>query len=100
MAGEIYGSHSGGYEEFYLLGYNAMSPAESKPKVNLHLQGQRISQARTQCESRWQSFILRRQHVPSKSRLTFSRLHGVISQMTELLVTGNITLYLELCQIK
>jgi hypothetical protein len=31
MAGKIYGSHSGGYEEFYLLGYNAMSPTESKP---------------------------------------------------------------------
>jgi hypothetical protein len=40
----------------------------------LHLQGQRISQARSQCESQPTSREL------STCRLTFNELHGVISQ--------------------
>jgi hypothetical protein len=28
----IWGSHSGGYDEFYLLGYNAVLSIESRPK--------------------------------------------------------------------
>jgi hypothetical protein len=43
----------------------------------LYFLGRRISQARTQRESKWQSSIIRRLHVPSKSRLTFRRLHGI-----------------------
>jgi hypothetical protein len=50
----------------------------------LHLHGRRISQARNQHESKWQAERIlrpwRRQHVPPKRRLTFNRLHGVISQ--------------------
>jgi hypothetical protein len=28
----IWGSHNGGYEEIYLLGYNAVQPVKSQPK--------------------------------------------------------------------
>jgi hypothetical protein len=46
-------------EEFYLLAYNAMQSIESQPHFGgtccLQLQGQSISQARNQDESRWQA---------------------------------------------
>jgi hypothetical protein len=55
----IWDYRSGGCEEFFLLGYNAISPL----KVNRTFQrndsppssGRRISQAGNQCESKWQS---------------------------------------------
>jgi hypothetical protein len=57
----------------------------------LHLQGRKISWARNQREGRWKAEIFRhwrwRQHVPPKCRLTFNRLHGVISQKTDLFIT-------------
>jgi hypothetical protein len=43
------------------------------------LQGRRISRARNQRESRWQA-ELSKLYVPSKRRLAFKGLHGVISQ--------------------
>jgi hypothetical protein len=45
----------------------------------LHLQVQKISQARNKDESRWQT-----EHVPLKHRLTLNGLRGVISHKTEL----------------
>jgi hypothetical protein len=65
----------------------------------LHLQGRRISQARNQCESRWQAawLILRpwrwRRHVPQKRRLNFNGLHDVISQKTELFMFNLISIF-------
>jgi hypothetical protein len=49
-----------GFEEFYLLGYNAVTPCETQPTFwrvtcRLHLQSRSISQARNQRESRWQA---------------------------------------------
>jgi hypothetical protein len=57
------------------------------------LQGRRINQARNQCESKWKAeseLIIRpwrwRPHIPSKRRLIFDGLQGVISQKIELFV--------------
>jgi hypothetical protein len=48
----IWDSHSGGYEKYYLLGYNAVYSVESKPtfrrKINPPSSGIRISRARNQ----------------------------------------------------
>jgi hypothetical protein len=62
---------------------------------SLHLRGRRISQARSQRESRWQaelflaSLILRswrwRRHIPPKRWSTFSGLRGVMHQIIELI---------------
>jgi hypothetical protein len=76
---KIWGSHSAGYEEFYLLGYNPRSLFEVNRRFGgtwrLHLQGRRISRAGNQCESGWQTGIWRwRRHVPPKSRPTFDGL--------------------------
>jgi hypothetical protein len=48
----------------------------------LHLQGLGISKARNQRKSRWQAELCWSfwQHVPPKRPLTFSGLHGAISQ--------------------
>jgi hypothetical protein len=50
---------SGCYEELHCLGYNAPQPVERQPAI-------------------------RRRHVPSKRRLSFNGLNGIISQKTEL----------------
>jgi hypothetical protein len=84
----IWGFHSGGYEEFFLLGYNAEQSIESRLTFWRHLSlvsclvhsstltpssGQRIGQARNQ------------QHVPLKCWSTFNGPHSFISQKIELL---------------
>jgi hypothetical protein len=46
----------------------------------LHLQGRRVKQARNQHEAGWRG----RLYVPPKHQLTLTRLHGIISQKTEL----------------
>jgi hypothetical protein len=46
----IWGSHSGGYEEFWLL----CSPLKNHPMFRLHLQGPKIIRARNHLESRRQ----------------------------------------------
>jgi hypothetical protein len=52
----IWGSHSGDYEEFYLLGYNAVSSVGSQPTFRMNMSplssGSKISQARNQRESK------------------------------------------------
>jgi hypothetical protein len=50
---------------------------------HLHIQGQRISQARYQCESR--------RYIPPKHQLTFNGLHGVISQKLVLFTKRNLS---------
>jgi hypothetical protein len=50
----------------------------------LHLQGRRISRVRNKPESRWQA----EWYVPSKRRLTFNGLHGVISENILLFITN------------
>jgi hypothetical protein len=104
VAHRIWGFYRGGYEQFYLQGYNAMYPL----KVNWRfrgtccLQGQRTSQAKKRSEAKrskakqtllatcfmlvsW--LILQpwkwKWHVPPKCQLSFNGLHGVISQNTE-----------------
>jgi hypothetical protein len=84
MPCRIWGSHSGGYEEFYLL--------ECSPlKVNRYFGWVFRLLLRGQEEfcllpaSRWflAWFILRPwrwRHVSTKRRMTLNRLHGVISQ--------------------
>jgi hypothetical protein len=67
----IWGSHSSDYEEFCPLGYNAMQSGESQPTF------QRLAWL-TLWPWRW------RQYVAPKCQFTFTRLHGIISQMTEL----------------
>jgi hypothetical protein len=62
-------------------------------KFRLHLQGERINQARNRREaepaSRWflTWFILPTWMSPPKRRLTFDGLHDVISQKMELFIT-------------
>jgi hypothetical protein len=47
-----WGSHTGGYEEFCLLGHNSGQSVESQPMFRLHLQGQRIITSVKQMASR------------------------------------------------
>jgi hypothetical protein len=63
-------SDSGGYEEFYLLGYNIWLSVESKPHDSYWLLAWL-----TLRPYRW------RRQVTPKRRLTFNGLHGVISQV-------------------
>jgi hypothetical protein len=57
----IWRSHSGGYEQFCLLGYNAVSPLKVNRRFEgtyrLHHQGRRICRARNQSE-RWQAEVV------------------------------------------
>jgi hypothetical protein len=55
----------------------------SEGTYHLHLQGQRISQARNQHESRWKAED-GRWHVPQKCQLTLNGLHAIMSQKIEL----------------
>jgi hypothetical protein len=92
-------SHSGGYEEHYLL---EITPCSSL-KFNLsfgriccfHFQNRRISQARnllvaTLLSPRYLARLIRpwtwRRYVPPKRRLTLNGLHGAMSQKIVLLV--------------
>jgi hypothetical protein len=95
----IWCSHSSGYEEFYLLGYNAVQSVENqlmirrntslpssgsktrpskKPELRLQLASTLLLAWLSLLYCRW------RWHVPSKRRSTFNGLHGVISQKIEL----------------
>jgi hypothetical protein len=76
-------SHSGGYEEFCLLGITPHSPLKVNRRFGgtfcVRFHGRRINGVRNQRE-------IRMRHVPPKRPLTFNGLYGVISQRTELLV--------------
>jgi hypothetical protein len=88
------------FEEFYFLLYNVLKSSESQPTFRriyrLHLQGQKVNQAINQYEagskqsaSCWffPCLTLRPwrwwRHIAPKHWLTFTSLHGVISQKTE-----------------
>jgi hypothetical protein len=92
----IWGSHCGGYEESYLLGYNAVQSIESQPTFRRNMSptsagSKKKSSSACHLLSRWflTRLILRpwrlRRHVPPKRQLTFNWLHGAISQKIWLL---------------
>jgi hypothetical protein len=94
----IWGSHSSGYKEFCLLGYDDIQSIESNRWFEgtycLHLHHQRISQMRNRhaCYLPHIDFMLglfilqpwRWWHVPLKQRVTLSGLCGIIHQKTTL----------------
>jgi hypothetical protein len=100
----IWGSHSGGYEEYYLLGKTPCSPLKVNRRFGgiyrLHFHCLKISRARNQREIRWQTELSRwflarhifrpwrwRRYVPPKRRLTFNGLHSIMSQKMVLFIT-------------
>jgi hypothetical protein len=91
----IWGSHSGDYEEYYLLGYSTVEIVGTQPTFLRNMSppssGSKNKPSKKLAERRWETelpelarLILRpwrwRRHVPQKRRLSSSRLHGVISQ--------------------
>jgi hypothetical protein len=79
----IWGFHSGGYEEYHLLGYDAVQSVELQPtfRRNISPPSSRSKKASTCLLAeiifwpwRWGRY------VPSKRRLQLNRLQGVISQ--------------------
>jgi hypothetical protein len=86
----ILNSPSGGYEEFCLLGNNAVWSVESKwtfgGTCRLRFEGRRISQARNQVKqvtaTRF-STVNMEATCSAKRRLSFNRLHDAIPQKTE-----------------
>jgi hypothetical protein len=92
----ILGSHSYGYDEFCILRYNSVYPLKISRRFGgtcrLHHQGLRIIRARNHLESMWFPWLILRpwgwwRHLPPNRQLTFSGLHGDISQNEELIIT-------------
>jgi hypothetical protein len=87
---------SGGYEKFYLLGYNAVWSCKSQPTSRRNMSslpsGCKSTPSKTQpAEGSKQRPVCvtlgqrtRKRHVPLKRRFIIIGLHGVISQKTEL----------------
>jgi hypothetical protein len=57
----------------------------------LHFQGQRISQARNQRESRWQEILKMEETYSSETSFDLIGLQFVISQKTEFFITTYVT---------
>jgi hypothetical protein len=97
MISTISGSHSGGYEEYYILGCNPMQPVESQPTFRRNIsppssgstnklskkpacklvarQPERCFFARLiLLPERW------RRYVPPELRFSLKLLHGIISK--------------------
>jgi hypothetical protein len=74
--GWIWGSHNGGYEELYLMGYNALQSVESQLTFRRNMLPS--SSGSKNKSSKW--------HVPPKCRFTLKGVHTVISQKTELFI--------------
>jgi hypothetical protein len=76
----IWGSHSGGYREFYLLGYNDAQLVESQPTFRSNISPLLLP------DSPWffAWLILRpskwRRHIPPKRQLTSNGLQGVYAK--------------------
>jgi hypothetical protein len=97
----IRGSHSGGYEDLYLLGYNAVYSVEGHSTFRRSISNPSSGPRDSACHllSRWHLawFILQpwrwRRHAP-KRLLTFNGLHCLISQnieiFTEVILSFNI----------
>jgi hypothetical protein len=82
----IWSSHSGVYEEYYLLGYNAVQSVESQPTFRRNISPPSSgSTNRPSMKLSWKNvasiaLLWRwRRYVPPKSLMTFNWLHGVIS---------------------
>lgn len=82
----IWGSHSNGYEEHYLLGYNTMQSVECQPMLQRNISPPSLGSKNKHLFScqflAW--LIIRprrwRRYVSPKRQLTFNALHNVISQ--------------------
>jgi hypothetical protein len=99
-----WGSHSCGYEEFYLLGYNAVQRVKNLPTFRRNISPPSLeskNKPSSACHMFSRLFLARlillswrwRRHVPPKRWLTFNGLHGVISQKIELLILHVLTKY-------
>jgi hypothetical protein len=78
--------HSGGYEEFYRLGYNAMQSAESQQMFRRIISPSSGPKLTTCFHAGFLLglFLDPEATVPLKCRLAFNALYGVISQKIEL----------------
>jgi hypothetical protein len=89
----IWGSHSGGYEEFYLLGYDTMQSVETKPTFRRNTFSRLQAEFCLLLASCWflAWLILRpwicRRHIPPKSPLKMNGLYGVISMKIKQLLS-------------
>jgi hypothetical protein len=91
----IRGTHSSGYEEFYLLGYNAMQSVESQLMFGRNTLPPSLVSKNTLCLLPASCWFLAwlilwpwrcTRHVPPKRQLAFKSLYGLIFQNAELVV--------------
>jgi hypothetical protein len=77
------------HEEFYLLGFNAVQSVVSQPTFRRNISPP-SSESKNMPSKKSEFIVSWRLHVAPKRRMTYNRLHGVISQKVGLFITTDV----------